>query len=267
MAIFRNVPLLLQLFFWYLGIFQQQLPPVREAMTLPGPIYISNRGVAMIGPEFTDTIMSWVGFIAAGIVVSAIVWTWLKRRQDLTGQQSPQFLIVTAIILGSAGLGWLVLSPPPFLITVPVLERFNIQGGLQLSPEYAALLLGLVMYTGAFIAEHVRAGIQSVSKGQVEAARALGLSAGTSMRLVILPQALRVIIPPTTNEYLNLAKNSSLAIAIGYPDLFNVARTISNQTGQAIAVIGLIMASYLVISLVTSLLMNLYNRSIRLVER
>jgi general L-amino acid transport system permease protein len=131
----------------------------------------------------------------------------------------------------------------------------------------AALLLGLVIYTGAFIAENVRAGIQGVSKGQKEAARALGLSAGQSMRLVILPQALRIIIPPTTNQYLNLVKNSSLAIAIGYPDLFNVTRTIFNQTGQTVQIIGLIMVSYLIISLLTSLLMNLYNRSTRLVER
>jgi general L-amino acid transport system permease protein len=172
-----------------------------------------------------------------------------------------------AIVLASTLLGWLLISPAPATITVPELQRFNFQGGVQLDPEFAALLLGLTLYTGAFIAENVRAGIQGVTKGQKEAARALGLTPGQSMRLIILPQALRIIIPPTTSQYLNLAKNSSLAIAIAYAELFSVTRTIFNQTGQTLQIIGLIMVSYLTISLTTSLLMNLYNRSVRLVEK
>jgi general L-amino acid transport system permease protein len=266
-TIFRNIPLLLQLLFWYSGVFLVQLPNVRNAIGLPNIFYLSNRGVAFVGPEFTATAFAWLGFILAGVLVSVGVSLWLRRIRERTGRQYPLPLINLGIILGCALLGWLLLSPTPFIITVPALERFNIQGGVQLAPEMAALLLGLVIYTGAFIAENVRAGIQGVSKGQKEAARALGLSAGQSMRLVILPQALRIIIPPTTNQYLNLVKNSSLAIAIGYPDLFNVTRTIFNQTGQTVQIIGLIMVSYLIISLLTSLLMNLYNRSTRLVER
>lgn len=266
-TIFRNIPLLLQLLFWYSGVFLVQLPNVRNAIGMPDVFYLSNRGVAFVGPEFTGTAGLWLGFIVGGVLLSIGVSIWLRRERERTGRQYPLVLINLGIILCFALLGWLLLAPRPFIITAPALERFNIQGGVQLAPEMAALLLGLVTYTGAFIAENVRAGIQGVSKGQKEAARALGLSAGQSMRLVILPQALRIIIPPTTNQYLNLVKNSSLAIAIGYPDLFNVTRTIFNQTGQTVQIIGLIMVSYLIISLLTSLLMNLYNRSTRLVER
>jgi general L-amino acid transport system permease protein len=266
-AVFRNIPLLLQLLFWYFAVFQQLLPRVRDAIELPGPIFITNRGIAMIGPEFTETSGAWLLFILGGFIIAAVAWYGLKVRQDRTGQQSPQFLIGLAIVLASALLGWLLLSPAPAQLTVPELQRFNFQGGLQLDPEFAALLLGLTMYTGAFIAENVRAGIQGVTKGQKEAARALGLTPGQSMRLVILPQALRIIIPPTTSQYLNLTKNSSLAIAIAYAELFSVTRTIFNQTGQTLQIIALIMVSYLTISLTTSLLMNLYNRSVRLVEK
>jgi general L-amino acid transport system permease protein len=265
-AVFRNIPLLLQLLFWYFAVFQK-LPGVRDSIELPGPIYINSRGLGMIGPEFTDTTGVWLGFILGGVIIASAVGYWLKREQDRTGRQSPRLLIGSGIVLLSAVIGWFVVSPNPFTITVPEFQRFNFQGGMSLEPEFAALLLGLVSYTGAFIAENVRAGIQGVSKGQKEAARAMGLSGGQSMRLVILPQALRIIIPPTTNQYLNLAKNSSLAIAIGYADLFQVSRTISNQTGQTVQIIGLVMVSYLTISLTTSLLMNLYNRSVRLVER
>ena len=265
-AIFRNMPLLVQLFFWYQAVFLS-LPRVQEAVVFLGPTYLSIRGVSMAGPIPGDTFSIWLGFVGVGLVVSWGVSYWLRRRQDQTGRQSPRFLITCAIVLTSAVVGSIVLQPSPIVWSVPERTGFNFTGGIRLSPEYAALLIGLVAYTGAFIAENVRAGIQGVSKGQTEAARALGLSAGQSMRLVILPQALRIIIPPTTNQYLNLAKNSSLAFAIAYPDLFAVARTIFNQTGQTVQLIGLIMMSYLIISLVTSVLMNLYNRSVRLVER
>jgi general L-amino acid transport system permease protein len=265
-AIFRNMPVLVQLFFWYLAVFLQ-MPRVQQAIALPGPIYLSNRGVAMVGVVGTSTLWLWLTFVFGGLVAAILVSAVLKRRQERTGRPSPHFLIGLAIVLLGAGLGWLLVGMAPLELTVPQRRGFNFQGGRQLTPEYAALLVGLVVYTGTFIAENVRAGIQGVPKGQKEAARALGLSPGQSMRLVILPQALRIIIPPTTSQYLNLAKNSALAIAIGFPDLFNVARTISNQTGQVVQMIGLIMLSYLAISLTTSLLMNLYNRRVRLVER
>jgi general L-amino acid transport system permease protein len=269
-AIFRNVPLLVQLIFWYQAVFLQ-MPNVRQAYEqgkdMPIPFYISQRGLYTIGPTITPTTNSWLGILLGGLVLAIALGIWLKRRQDRTGQPSPRFLIGTGIVLASGVVGWLVLSPVPLGFTEPELRGLNFQGGLRLIPEYLALLLALVIYTGAFISENVRAGIQGISKGQKEAARALGLRGGQSMRLVILPQALRIIIPPTTNQYLNLAKNSSLAIAIGFPDLFNVARTISNQTGQAVPLIGIVMLSYLSISLLTSLFMNIYNRSVRLVER
>jgi general L-amino acid transport system permease protein len=265
-GIFRNTPVLVQLFFWYLAVFLQ-MPRVQQAIGLPGPIYLSNRGVAMIGVVGTATLGLWLAFVLGGGVVALAVSTALKRRQERTGRPSPRFLIGLGITVLSAAMGWFLVGAAPLELTIPERRGFNFQGGRQLTPEYAALLVGLVVYTGAFIAENVRAGIQGVSKGQKEAARALGLSAWQSMRLVILPQALRIIIPPTTSQYLNLAKNSSLAIAIGFPDLFNVARTISNQTGQVVQMIGLIMVSYLAISLTTSLLMNIYNRRVRLVER
>jgi general L-amino acid transport system permease protein len=244
-----------------------RLPRVQEAIEWPGPIFLSIKGVAMIGLNGTTTLNFWLGIILIGLVIAAAVWFTLKRRQEQTGQQSPRFLIAVAIVVLSALIGWFVVGAPPLTPSIPELQGLRFVGGFQMVPEYAALLLGLVIYTGAFIGENVRAGIQGISKGQKEAARALGLSAGQSLRLVILPQALRIIIPPTTNQYLNLAKNSSLAFAIGYPDLFSISGTILNQTGQAIQVIGLIMISYLTISLTTSLLMNLYNRRVRLVER
>lgn len=265
-AIFRNIPVLVQLFFWYQAVFLT-LPRVGNAIEFPGPIYLSNRGVAMIGVLPTASWNWWLGFILGGVVVAVVVWYWLKWRQERTGAQSPRFLIASGIILLSAVIGWFALAMNPLEVTIPERRGLNFTGGFQLKPEFAALLVGLVIYTGTFIAEIVRAGIQGVSKGQKEAARALGLSPGQSMRLVILPQALRIIIPPTTSQYLNLAKNSSLAIAIGFPDLFNVARTISNQTGQVVQIIGLVMLSYLTISLVTSLIMNIYNRRVRLIER
>lgn len=265
-AIFRNIPLLVQLVFWYQAVFLQ-MPNVHQAIELPGPTYLSKRGLVTLGPQATPTTASWFVFIAVGALVGAILWYWLKRIQDRTGRQTPQFLIAVACICASAGVGWFILAPAPLSVSVPTLQGFNFKGGLRLVPEYVALVLGLSIYTGAFISENVRAGIQGISKGQKEAARALGLSPGQSMRLVILPQALRIIIPPTTNQYLNLLKNSSLAIVIGFPDLFNIARTTANQTGQAIQVIGLVMVLYLGISLFTSSIMNVYNRSVRLVER
>jgi len=272
-AIFRNIPLLVQLIFWYQAVFLQ-MPNVRQAATLFDPrmdervlAALSKRGLFIIGPVMTETTTLWMLFLLAGVVIAAAFWFWLRIRQDRTGKQSPRLLIAIGTVMALGIVGWVLIAPAPLETSYPELRGLNFQGGVRLIPEYMALVLALVIYTGAFISENVRAGIQGISKGQKEAARALGLNGGQSMRLVILPQALRIIIPPTTNQYLNLAKNSSLAIAIGYPDLFNVARTTANQTGQAVPIIGLVMVSYLTISLLTSFLMNVYNRKVRLVER
>jgi len=166
-----------------------------------------------------------------------------------------------------AAVGWLAAGGAPLSVDPPVQQRFNFSGGMALSPEFTALLVGLLLYTAAFIGEVVRGGIQAVRRGQLEAARALGLSEGETLRLIVFPQAMRIIVPPLTSQYLNLAKNSSLAIAIGYPDLFKVGQTIANQTGQPLPVMILVMSAYLGISLVTSLLMNLYNRRVQVLER
>jgi len=262
----RNTPLVVQLFFWYTATFLK-LPQVQESLTLPGPIYLSQRGLVLPRPYLTESFTVWGYFLLAGLIVAVAIY--LGRRRHLQRAQRPGFPSLWALpaFVGIVGLGWLLVPEPPVAWEIPALGRFNFQGGLQLSPEFASLLTGLVIYTGAFIAEIVRGGILAVSKGQKEAARALGLSSFQVLRLVILPQALRIIVPPITSQYLNLAKNSSLAVAVGYPDLFNVANTIINQSGRAIEMILLIMASYLTMSLTTSAFMNWYNRRIRFVER
>lgn len=263
---FRNIPLLLLLIFWSQAVFLK-LPRVQEAVVLPGPIFFSQRGVAVPWGTPTD---SWPLFLLAlggALLLAAWGGVMLVQIGRRTGRTTFVTLWVVVIFIMGAVLSWVVL-PQPLTFTYPELSGFNIRGGRVLSPEFMAILTGLVIYTAAFIAEIVRSGIQAVSKGQREAAAALGLSNFQTLRLVIFPQALRVIIPPLTSQYLNLTKNSSLAIAVGYPDLFAVAgNTIRNQTGREIEVFILIMAVYLTLSLLTSLLMNLYNRRIRLVER
>lgn len=259
----RNTPLLIQLFFWYfVGILK--LPRVRDSIELPGSIYLSNRGLALPWFTPTDTFVLWLVIAGVSIPFAYLVYRLLGRvRAPLIYEWRGgwAFLVWLALALVAA----VVLDP--FLPSIPEIRGFNFGGGITLSPEYAALLLGLVVYTGAFIAEIVRAGIQAVPRGVVEAARALGLSYIQTLRLVVLPLALRVIIPPLTNQYLNLAKNSSLAIAVGYADLFYISNTIFNQTGQTLQVILMIMAAYLVISLVLSAIMNLVNSRLKLVER
>jgi general L-amino acid transport system permease protein len=262
--VIRNTPLLVQLFILYFAVFLQ-LPAVAEAITLPGSISISQRGVFLPAPQVTTGFLPWLAFVAVGIAVLVAVRRIARRREDagrpIRGLRALGWLAMLAI----AALGWAITGP--FAFDVPVRERFNFSGGLGLSPEFAALLVGLVVYTAAFIGEVVRGGIQAVRRGQVEAARALGLSEGEILRLVIFPQALRIIVPPLTSQYLNLTKNSSLAIAIGYPDLFKVGQTMANQTGQPVSVIILVMGTYLLISLFTSFLMNLYNRRVQVLER
>ncbi len=261
----RNVPLLLQLLAWY-TLFTEMLPSVRQAISFNGLAFLSQRGFRFAWPIGAP---GWTaaGFaLIAGIILTFLVSRWARARQERTGQQAPMALISLGLILGLPALAWL-LGGAPTALEIPTLKGFNFQGGLVITPEFTALWLGLSFYTAAFIAEVVRAGIEAVDKGQSEAAMALGLSPGRRLRLIVLPQALRVIIPPLTSQYLNLTKNSSLAVAIGYPDLVAVANTSMNQTGQAIEAIAILMAVYLSISLLIALFMNWYNNSVALVER
>lgn len=264
--IIRNIPLLVQLFIWYFGIFQQ-LPGVNQALSLPGPVYLSQRGLYMVGMLPTGTFSEWLPFLLGGLVLSWLAYRLLLAYQVRSGRATYPALVGLILLIGLPSVGWLIASAPPLEKSVPVLGNFNFSGGMRLTPEFAALLAGLVVYTGAFIAEVIRGGILSVSKGQIEAAKAMGLSSIQTLRLVTLPLALRVIIPPLISQYLNLTKNSSLAVAIGFVDMFFVGRTIINQAGQALPVFILIMAIYLSISLFTSLILNFYNRRVQLVER
>jgi general L-amino acid transport system permease protein len=263
---FRNIPLLLLLIFWSQAVFLK-VPRVQEAVILPGPIFLSQRGVAVPWGTPTDSWSLFLYLLLAGLVVALLAGVVLQQISLNTSYKPVISLWVAGIFLAVAVIGWVVL-PAPLTFTAPELAGFNTRGGRVLSPEFMAILSGLVIYTAAFIAEIVRSGIQAVNKGQREAASALGLTGFQTLRLVIFPQALRVIIPPLTSQYLNLTKNSSLAIAVGYPDLFAVAgNTIRNQTGREIEVFLLVMGVYLSLSLLTSLIMNWYNRRIRLVER
>jgi general L-amino acid transport system permease protein len=263
--IFRNIPLLLQLFFWW-AMIRVSAPAPRQAWELLPGVLVSNRGFVYPVPT-ADPVHRWMLLaLALGIIGAIGVSRWSKRRQALTGAQFPSGWVGVALIFGSPLLVFLAAGAP-LELNWPVLKGFNFIGGGAVSPEFAALLIGLTVYTGSFIAEIVRAGILAVSWGQSEAASALGLKPGHCMRLIVLPQALRVIVPPMTSEYLSLTKNSSLAVAIGYPDLVSIANTTMNQTGQAVEGIAMIMAVYLTISLLISLFMNIYNRSVALVER
>ncbi len=264
--IVRNVPLLAQLFVWYFAVFQK-LPKVQESIGLPGSVYLSQRGLYMPAPVPTATFGTWAIMAGVGVVLAIVLYNVLLRYQVNTGRATYPMLVALAVLLVLAVGGWFVVGQRPLEWDTPVLGRFNFTGGMQLTTEYVALLAGLVFYTGAYIAEVVRAGLLAVQRGQFEAARALGLSQMQLLRLVVMPQALRVIIPPLISQYLNLTKNSSLAVAVGYPDLFYVGRTTINQAGRAVPVFVMIMATYLAMSLLTSLVMNIYNRRVQLVER
>ncbi|MCH8194448.1 MAG: ABC transporter permease subunit [Chloroflexi bacterium] len=264
--IIRNVPLLVQLFFWYFGIFLL-LPVVQESLRLPGPIYVNNRGVFSVWANTTSSFDSWLLFVLSGVVLAVAVRVVLRRIQIKTGRNThPNVAAALALVL-VATLGWFVVGESPLVRETPVLERFNFVGGARVTPEFAALLTGLVVYTAAFIAEIVRAGIQSVKRGQTEAARALGLSDAQTLQSIVFPQALRVIIPPMISQFLNLTKNSSLAIAIGYPDLYAISRIMINQAGRAVPIMLLIMAAYLAMSLTYAIIGNIYNRRVRFTER
>jgi len=263
--IFRNTPLLLQLVVWW-DLLRISAPGPRDAWQILPNIFVSNRGLAYPVPVWHEAHIWMLVAMLIGICLTILVARWARQRQERTGEQFHTIL---------AGIGLVVLPPlavflaagAPLDLDKPALAGFNFQGGVIISPEFAALLFGLVANTSAFVAEIVRSGIQAVSWGQTEAAGALGLRQGQVLRLVVLPQAIRVIIPPMTSEYLSLTKNSSLAVGIGFADFVSVANTEMNQTGQAIEVITILMAVYLTISLAISAAMNVYNKYMALVER
>lgn len=264
--IVRNVPLLLQLFVWYVAVLRA-LPMPHEAKPIAGVAYFDTRGLHAPMP-----ILEWGGWLiliaALAGVASAITLYWrAAQTQRATGQRTALLWPCLALCLGLPLFVFLAMGAP-LHFAHPVLGRYNFDGGFTILPEFLALLLGLTFYTASFIAEIVRSGIEGVPRGQKEAADALGLTRGQSLRLVVVPQALRLIIPPLTNQYLNLTKNSALAVAIGYPDLVSVfAGTVLNQTGQAVEIVLMTMAVYLVISLATSALMNAFNARMAIVER
>lgn len=263
---FRNIPLLLQIFFWYFAVLQA-LPSPRQSMSLGEAVFLNVRGLYFMKPIFeAGSILIAVALVAA-ICASVVLSIWANNKQKLTGQQTPVFSISLSLIIGLPVLAYFIAGMP-ISLEYPELKGFNFRGGISIIPELAALVIALSIYTASFIAEIVRSGINAVSHGQTEAAMALGLPKSRTLKLVVIPQALRIIIPPLTSQYLNLTKNSSLAMAIGYPDLVSIfAGTTLNQTGQAIEIIAMTMAVYLSLSLLTSFLMNIYNQKVALVER
>lgn len=268
--IFRNIPPLLVIFFWYLGVLAL-LPAIRtifqHVKENPGAVFfVSNRGIYMPAPVFGEGFGIVAASFVAGIAAAVLYTIWANRRQLATGKRPPVLWVNLALIILLPVVVFVVLGAP-LSFDYPVPGSFNMRGGMVIGPEFLALYLALSLYTASFIAEIVRAGIRGVAKGQTEAAYALGLRSGPTTRLVVLPQALRIIIPPLTSQYLNLIKNSSLAVAVGYADLVAVGGTILNQSGKAVEIIAIWMAVYVTISLVTSLFMNWFNAKMALVER
>lgn len=263
---FRNIPPLLQIFFWYFAVLRN-LPGPRQAVNALDLMFLSNRGLYIPAPQIGEGFFAFCGAVIIAIVVTIGLFRYNRMHQTKTGQLRRTWPTTLALIVLLPMISqWLFGSALHW--DIPALRGFNFRGGMVLIPELAALTLALSVYTSAFIAEIIRAGIQAVPYGQHEAARSLGLPNPVTLRQVIIPQALRVIIPPLTSQYLNIVKNSSLAAAIGYPDMVSLfAGTVLNQTGQAIETIAITMSVYLIISLSISLLMNIYNRRIALIER
>ncbi len=261
----RNLPVLLQLFFWYF-IVLQQLPNVRKSIDIGGWLIINKRGLYL--PSLVPQQGAWI-FCAAIVIALATIWVLHRRAKrilDETGVPVKILFPALGVLIALPALAWFA-GGQPFTLDFPVLKGFNFKGGTGLTPEFTALVLGLTVYVSAFNAEIIRSGIEAVSKGQREAARALAMNERQVMRIVILPQAMRVIVPPMTSEYLAIAKNSSLAVAIGYPEFVSVGGTILNQSGQAVEIVGIWMGVYLCISLLISFGMNIYNSKVALVER
>jgi general L-amino acid transport system permease protein len=261
----RNTPLLVQLFFVYFAVILQ-LPSLKDRLAL-GPIMLSQRGVWLPRPLAGPGFGVWMGASLGGLLAALVASRQLERRQRVTGTLTHPVRWALLIFLAVSLAAWLAAGGRPLRLETAQLEGLRMVGGLRLTPEFAGILFGLVLYTAAFIADIVRAGLLAVSPGQREAARSLGLSESRVLQLVVLPQALRVIIPPLTNQYLNLAKNSSLAIGVGFADLYQVSQTIFNQSGQAVQVIALMMGTYLIMSLVIAAVMNVANARLRIVER
>lgn len=262
--IVRNIPVILQVIFWAAVI--RNLPAPRNAVELFGLGFISNRGLAFAVPA-ADPAHLWMGLaLLAGIVLTVIGTRLARRHREKTGRYVDMLWPGLGMIFGLPLLVWL-LSGAPHVIDFPERQGFSFSGGATISPEFVALMLGISLYSSGFIAEIVRAGIQATPKGQVEAARSISLRPRFILRYVVLPQALRVIVPPLTSQYVSLSKNSSIAVVVGYPDLVNIGNTVMNQTGQAVEAIAVMMLVYLIISLVTSTLMNIYNRLVAIKER
>lgn len=263
---FRNIPLLLQVFFWYFAVLAA-LPSARQSLSLGEAIFLNVRGLYL--PDVVGEPGSGLVYVAIAVAIAAIAFLrrWAKKRQALTGQQFPLFYASLAILFGVPLVAFLLMGMP-FHWDYPVLKGFNFQGGVTIIPELMALALALTIYTGAFIAEAVRAGVQSVPHGQTEAARSLGMREKQIMKLIIVPQAMRVIAPVLNSEYQSLVKNSTLSTAIGYPDLFTVfVGTTLNQTGQAIEIVFMTMAVYFVFNMLISLTMNRFNKRVALVTK
>lgn len=263
--VIRNAPLLLQLLFWYNAVLKA-MPGPRESISFPGGIFLNNRGLVLPEPQLAPG-FEWVaGGTLLALLGALIFKVWASRKQGTTGARYHAWPVLIGLLIVLAG-GAVFWQGTPVTFTLPELRGFNFTGA-RINPEFVALVLGLSLYAAAFIAEIVRAGVSAVPRGQTEAGEAIGLSRGDVLRLVVIPQALRIIVPPLTNQYLNLIKNSSLGVFIGYPDLVQIFMgTVLNQTGAAVQIVSITMAVYLVISLVTSLAMNLYARRIALKER
>jgi general L-amino acid transport system permease protein len=262
----RNIPLLVLLFILYFVVLGR-LPQVADSIVWPGPMYLNRRGIYLTWPRLTESGMPFVILMGIGIVLAIVAYITLRRRRELTGQNTYFGPVSIAIVIVSAVIGWVLSGGSPFQVSTPELSGFNFQGGLRLTPEFAGMFIGLTTYTAAFIAEVVRSGIQAVDRGQIEAARAVGLSTMQVLSLVVMPQALRIIVPPMISQYLNLTKNSSLALAIGFQEVFSVGKIAINQAGRAVPVFALVMLTYLTLSLLTSFVLNLYNSRIQFVTR
>jgi len=262
----RNIPLLVLLFILYFVVFQN-LPQVKDSIVWPGPIYLNRRGIYLTWPRLTDIGLPFIILLSIGFILAIIAYTYLRRRREISGRNTYFLPVSIGIFFVSGVLGWILSGGSPFQISIPELQGFNFQGGLRLTPEFSGMFIGLTIYTAAFIAEVVRSGIQAVDQGQIEAARAVGLSTMQVLSLVVMPQALRVIVPPMISQYLNLTKNSSLALAIGFQEVFSVGKIAINQAGRAVPVFALVMLTYLTLSLLTSFVLNIYNRRIQLVTR